>query len=110
MAAAAGRPEVRREKNWRKSSVAVPGTGFFGCALQRAGQCAVRGVGGTFDAVDGLDAPPRQGSLEALMAPGVVLATAHPGYPEDVRERWLGNLFHPPPVDEWEEADNQDGS
>src|SRR3546814_9541910 len=62
MTAAAGRPEVRREKSWRKSSVAVPGAGFFGCALQQAGQCAVRGVGGTFDAVDGHDAPQRQGS------------------------------------------------
>src|SRR3546814_2398742 len=85
MTAAAGRPEVRREKSWRKSSVAVPGAGFFGCALQRAGQCAVRGVGGTFDAVDGLDAPPRQGSPGSADGAGVRAAHGPSGLSGDVR-------------------------
>src|SRR3546814_10335371 len=42
--------------------------------------------------------------LEALMAPGFVLHTAHPDYPETSRERWLDNLFNHLRNDEWEQT------
>src|SRR3546814_15910406 len=42
--------------------------------------------------------------LEALMAPGFVLHTAHPDYPETSRERWLDNLFTHLRLDEWEQT------
>src|SRR3546814_10746613 len=42
--------------------------------------------------------------LEALMAPGFVLHTAHPDYPETSRERWLDNLFNHLRIDEWEQT------
>src|SRR3546814_16322117 len=42
--------------------------------------------------------------LEALMAPGFVLHTAHPDYPETSRERWLDNLFNHRRIDEWEQT------
>src|SRR3546814_16587783 len=96
MTAAAGRPEVRREKSWRKSSVAVPGAGFFGCALQRAGQCAVRGVGGTFDAVDGLAAPPRQGSPGRADGAGFRAAPGPSGLSVDVPCEVAGTSVQPP--------------
>src|SRR3546814_19417283 len=39
--------------------------------------------------------------LEALMAPGFVLHTAHQAYPEPSRDRWLANLFNHLRLDEW---------
>src|SRR3546814_14025734 len=38
------------------------------------------------------------------MAPGFVLHTAHPDYPETSRERWLDNLFNHLRIDEWEQT------
>src|SRR3546814_9913959 len=42
--------------------------------------------------------------LEAMMAPGFVLHTAHPAYQETSRERGLVNLFNRLRIDEWGET------
>src|SRR3546814_279868 len=47
---------------------------------------------------------PDKARPEALMAPGFVLHTGHPDYPETSRGRWLDNLFNHLRIDEWEQT------